>query len=262
MLIEETLTSGMRVWTARPDTEARRPAILVLHERYGPVQHSFNLVEKMAADGYVACVPDIYHRYTGDRGPIERAEARVDPTDEETLEDLDETIAHLRSLAHVDGDRIGIAGFCASGRTPLVFAAARNTAAAIAVFHGGVYPRDYEPIYPGQAPASELIAKLGCPVLGMFGELDRLVPLENVARFRQELEQGAKSYRIRVFAGVPHAWLNSTTADAYRPREAEDAWRTMVSFFKEVFAGEWETATPRQHFERDAAIGFDFASEP
>ena len=227
-------------------------------ERYGPVRHSFNVVERMATDGYVACVPDAFHRYDDDRGPIERAEARIDPTDEEALEDMDETIAHLRSLPYVDGDRIGIAGFCLSGRMPLVFAAARDSATAIAVFHGGVYPREFEPIYPGQAPASELIAKLSCPVLGMFGENDLLLPLENVARFRHELEQGGKRYRIRVFAGAPHSWLNSTTPEAYRPREAEEAWRGMLGFFREVFAGEWEAATPHQHFEPDPEIAFDF----
>ncbi len=50
MLTEETLASGMRVWTARPGTTEPRPAVLLLHERYGPVEHSFNQVEKMAKE--------------------------------------------------------------------------------------------------------------------------------------------------------------------------------------------------------------------
>ncbi len=260
MIVEQTLASGMRFWIARPETLERRPTVLMLHERYGPMQHTFNMVERLAGDGYVACFPDMFHRFTGDRGPIEAGQARIDPTDAETLADLDEVFAHLRALDFVDVDHIGIAGFCLSGRTPLVFAAQRTGAAALAIFHGGVYPRDYAGELAGQQSVAELIPKLSCPVLGMFGELDHLVPLANVARFKSDLERSGLSYRIRVFARVPHAWLNSTSPKSYHAKEADEAWKTMMGFFSEVFDGKWNTPQPRRHFEPDAAIDFDFAS--
>lgn len=257
MLVKETLASGMRVWHARPDTGDPRPAVLLLHERYGPVPYSFDAIEKLAGDGFVACVYDMFHRYQGDRRPIEQAQARVDPTDDEALADLDETIAYLRKLPYVDGDRIGMAGFCLSGRTPLVYAAARDDVSAIAVFHGGIYPRDYEASMPGQQTVAGLIPRLSCPVLGGFGEHDNLVPLENVRRFRGELERHGRSFEIRVFANVPHAWLNHTT-DAYRKREADEAWAMMVRFFTEVFDGTWDGQTVAR-FQADPSIAFDFA---
>ncbi len=260
MIVEQTLASGMRFWIARPETQGRRPAVLMLHERYGPVQHSFSVIERLVADGHVACFPDMFHRFTGDRGPIEAGQARIDPTDAETLADLDEVFAHLRSLDYVDLDHIGIVGFCLSGRTPLVFAAQRTGVAAIAIFHGGAYPRDYAGELAGQESVAELIPKLSCPVLGIFGELDQLVPLANVARFKSDLERCGKSYRIRVVAGVPHAWLNSTNPKAYHAKETNEAWKAMVDFFSEVFDGKWDTPRPRQHFESDAAIDFDFVS--
>jgi len=260
MIEEQTLASGMRIWIARQESGTPRPAVLVLHERYGPVQHSFNMIEKMAAEGYVACVPDAFHRYEGERGPLERAETRFDPTDADALDDLDETIAYLRTLSYVADSQVGMAGFCASGRLPIVFSARRNDVAGIAVVHGGIYPRDYDASLAGQQTVAELIPKLSCPMLGIFGEHDRLVPLENVARARGELDDTGKSYRIRVIAGVPHGWLNTTTPEAYHQAEAEDAWRTMVGFFGEVFAGDWGTAEPRQQFTADPAISFDFGA--
>ena len=259
MIAEQHLASGMRFWIARPETQERRPALLMLHERYGPVQHSFNVIERVAANGYVACFPDMFHRFKGDRGPIEAGRARIDPTDAESLADLDEVFLHLRTLDYVDVDRIGIVGFCLSGRTPLVFAGQRIGVSAIAIFHGGAYPRDYAGEFAGQQPVGEVIPKLSCPVLGVFGELDQLVPLANVARFKSDLERSGKSYRIRVIAGVPHAWLNSTTPKAYHAKEADEAWKTMEDFFSEVFGGKWKTPQPRQHLESDAAINFDFA---
>jgi dienelactone hydrolase len=92
MLDERTLESGMHTWTARPETNERRPAILVLHGRNGPVEHDGcrDRAERFAQEGFVACVPDLYHRFVGDRGPIERSETRYDPTDAQSLADLDE----------------------------------------------------------------------------------------------------------------------------------------------------------------------------
>jgi carboxymethylenebutenolidase len=228
--------------------------VLMLHERYGPVQHSFNCVDRVAQEGFVACVPDVFHRYEGDRAPIENSQGRVDPTDAETIADLDETIAYLRTLPNVDGDRIGIAGFCLSGRTPIVYAAARNDVTAIAVFHGGVYPRDYVPIYPGQQTVAELIPNIPCPVLGGFGELDPSVPLDHIQRFRSELEEHQKSYTIRIYGAAPHGWMNSTIPDRYRPEKSEAAWTNLIGFYRQVFAGEWDTGRARWEFASDRIL--------
>ncbi len=251
MAEERTLDSGMRLWIGRPESPGRRPAVLMLHERYGPVQFSFDAVDRVAQEGFVACVPDMFHRYEGDRAPIEASQARVDPTDAEVLADLDETIAYLRTLPDVDGGRIGIAGFCLSGRTPIVYASSRDDVAAIAVFHGGIYPRDYVPIYPGQQTVAELIPRLTCPVLGGFGELDPAVPLDHIQRFRSELEQHGKSYTVRIYAGAPHGWMNATIPGRYRPEQSEAAWTDFLGFFRQVFAGEWPPDRPVWRFKAD-----------
>jgi carboxymethylenebutenolidase len=251
MLTEETLASGMRVWIAQPDTTEKRPALLLLHERYGPVEHSFNIVKKMAKEGFVVAVNDLFHRYEGDRGPIERAEARLDLTDDEALVDMDETLAYLRTLPYVDGDNIGVVGFCLSGRMPMLYAAARDDVAGIAVVHGGAYPRDFDGSTEGQVPVSGLIPRIGCPVLGAFGEFDRLVPLENVHRFRNELEEAGKSFQILVFAGAAHGWMNTTTPEAFHQEATDAAWGTMVAFFTSVFAGGWPANRIVSRFESD-----------
>ena len=254
MAEERTLDSGMRVWTSHPSAPGKHPAVLMLHERYGPVQHSFDCVDRMAQEGFVSCVPDTFHRFEGDRAPLEKSETRFDPTDADVLADLDETIAYLCTLPNVDGDRIGIAGFCLSGRTPIVYAAARNDVAAIAVFHGGVYPRDYVPIYPGQQTVAELIPVLPCPVLGGFGELDPSVPLDHIQRFRSELEEHGKSYTIRIYGAAPHGWMNATIPDRYRPEQSEAAWTDLIGFYRQVFAGEWDTGRARWEFASDRAL--------
>ena len=149
-IAETQLASGMRLWYARPTENEPRPVLIMLHERYGPVEHSFNVIKRAAESGYVACFPDLFHRYEGPRGPIERSEARYDPTDEQSVSDIDEAVAFMNAQSFVVPNQIGIVGFCQSGRTPMVYAASGRKPTAIGVFHGGIYPRDYEPVFEGQ----------------------------------------------------------------------------------------------------------------
>ena len=189
---------------------------------------------------------------------MERAEARCDPTDEDSLADLDESMAYLRSLDDVDSSNIGMAGFSASGRWPILFAAARNELKGIAVFHGGVYSRDYDPIYTGQGTVSDMIPNISCPVFGAFGEFDFNVPLENAQRFRTELEANRKSYRIKVWANTPHAWGVDDDSGRYRPEEAAEAWQLMTTFFDEVFTDKLDTSRTLWEFESDIAPDYSY----
>lgn len=260
MLTETTTSDGMRIWHTRPDTDEPRPAVLLLHERYGPVEHSFNSLHRFAEYGFVAAMPDFFHRFKGDRGPIERAEDRIDVKDDEVVTDIDATLRFLRTLDYVTEGPVGIAGFCLSGRVPIVYAVARpDEVAAISVVHGGIYPRDYYPDRPGQASVAGIIPEIACPLLGMFGAMDRAVPLENVARLRSELERNGIDYWIRVFAGAPHGWMNSTELDRYREPQSEESWDILSRFFADVFDGVWGGGRTTWLFQPDAEIEYDFA---
>ncbi len=257
MLDELTLASGMQIWCARPDSAMKRPAVIIMHGRRGPIDidGSWDRAERLARDGFVGCVPDLYHRFTGDRGPIEAQESRIDYGDAEYLADLDETIAYLRTLPHVASEHIGVAGFCMSGRISLTFAAARE-AKAVAIFHGGVYTRDFDGTFAGQAPIADFIPKLSCPVLGLFGERDPRVPLANVQRFRNEMEQHGKSYQIRIFRDTDHAWLN-LKSHSYHHESAEAAWGMFTTFLQDVFTGKWTSDRALWRFESDSSVDYD-----
>ncbi len=258
MLTEHELTSGMKVLEARPDTRARRPGVVLLHERYGVDQHTKDLGEKLAADGFVALLPDMFHRFDGDREALRRGDARADMSDDEALADLDEAVAFLRGLPHTT-DQVGIIGVCQSGRQPLLFAAHRHDVASVAVLYGGVGNRDWEPDERRPSSVGDFIQALECPVLGLFGEEDHVVSVENVRRFREELEQANKSYRIRIFRGAPHGWLNDTMPGRYRPEAAEEAWSELTSFLRSTLAGDRDRGHVVWEFASDVSPGYDFS---
>jgi hypothetical protein len=47
---------GMPAFLARPEGAVRSPAVILMHERYGLVQHAKDLAERCARDGYVTAM--------------------------------------------------------------------------------------------------------------------------------------------------------------------------------------------------------------
>jgi len=76
----------------------------------------------------------------------------------------------------------------------------------------------------------ELTADLHCPLLGIFGAEDQNPSPEHVRRIEEELERQHKSYELRVFEGAGHSFLQ-VDRPAYRPEQAQEAWRLIEAFF-------------------------------
>ena len=258
MLEERRVSSGMDVLLARPEAKHPRPAVVLIHERYGIVQHQRDLAERLASEGYVACLPNLFHRFDGDREALERGDITTGIRDDEALADLDDAIAFLRDESYVSGDDIGIIGVCQSGRQPMLYAANRRDVASIVVMYGGVGKNDWESNEARPATVTDLVRDLSCPVLGLFGEEDHVVAVEEVERYRDELERARKSYRIRVYRGAPHGWLNDTMPGRYRREQAEESWGELTKFLRETLDSRWDPDHVTWSFESDIAPTYDF----
>src|SRR5262249_60164523 len=113
--------------------------------------------------------PDRFHRFIGDRKALQKGQVRMDLRDDEALEDLNGAVDYLRKSTNVDGARIGIIGVCQTGRQPLLLAANRNDIAGVVVLYGAVGGREWLGNEARPTPGADLIAKVNCPVLGIFG---------------------------------------------------------------------------------------------
>src|SRR6185312_7516282 len=94
----------------------RAGAVVILHERYGLVQHTLELAQRLAADGYVALAPDLFSRWQGDRAALARGEARVALPDDEVAAVIDRAVDFARERA----PHVALMGVCQSGRYPIV----------------------------------------------------------------------------------------------------------------------------------------------
>jgi carboxymethylenebutenolidase len=243
---------------ALPKTEGRRPAVIILHERYGIDQHTKDLTVRLAHSGFVGLAPDLFHRFTGDREALQKGRIRVDLRDDEALEDLNEAIQYLRSLDGVDASRIGVIGVCQTGRQPLLVAANRNDISGVVVLYGAIGGKEWIGNELRPTPVEELVAQVSCPVQGIFGEADHIISVDDVLRFRACLERARKNYHVRLYRDAPHGWLNDTMPGRYREEAAKDAWSLMMAFLNKCFAGGWDEERISYTFESDFSRKYDF----
>ena len=125
---------------AVPATDAKAPAVVLMHERYGLVRHTRDLAERFARDGFVCIAPDFFHKHPG-QAALHRGDVGYDMTDPEAVAYLEAAIAEVAALPQVDASRIAVKGVCQTGRHPLVLAAQRPIAAAL-VWYGAASQRE------------------------------------------------------------------------------------------------------------------------
>ena len=247
--------SGFR---ALPKAKGRRPAVILFHERYGIVQHTKDLVVKFTQAGYVALAPDLFWRFTGDKKALARGDARADIRDSEALADTAAALEYLKKLDSVDPARIAVMGVCQSGRQAVLPVTHGMDVAACVVFYGAAGGKEWTTDEFRPVLIEDLLAKLSCPLLGVFGEADHIISLDDVLRFRAALERNKKSYHIRIYPDVPHGWLNDTMPGRYRKEAAKDAWNFLLSYLKKMLGNGAAKDRITWTFENDFSTGYDF----
>lgn len=250
-----TTRSGMPVHLAQPAGTGPFPCILVLHERYGLVQHTIDLANKLAGSGYLAAAPDLFHG-APDQEALHRGEVRVEPSDDDAASRLHSVIAALEDRPEADCTRIGIIGACQTGRYSFVLGS-QFPIRACGVFYGATSGWDVTDKRP--VPLEKLIAEVDAPVFAVFGELDHTISVPDVQRLRDTLEKHDKSYHIMVCADAPHGFLNSTMPGRYRPEATAAVWQNLLSYLGANLAG--SPADPRTTwtFECSKHADYDFS---
>ena len=200
-----------------------RGAVVVIQEAFGVNEHIEDVATRFAAAGYHAVAPDLFHRqggvtfgYDGDFGPILEVMMQLD--DASVLADLDAAIELLHQRGFTD-DRIGTVGFCFGGRATFLLALERALGGAVGFYGGGIV-HGRGPKFAALAPRS---STLRTPWLGLFGDADAGIPIDEVEALRDALERAPVPTEIVRYPDAPHGFHCDRRAD-FRPEAAADAW--------------------------------------
>lgn len=260
-LREDELTSfgghhaGVVRFPQNATSDSPAPIIVVSPERYGLVQHTVDIADRFAANGWVAISPDFY---TG----ISEDEAGRLPSlsDADVMEHIDAALAHLADDQRADSTRVVVFGVCRSGSWGLLAAAAHPEVVGVIMLYGGAQPREWDLTADRQRPYAELIGASKAPVLAIYGERDHTMSLEMVTKVRQALEDSRRTYRMKIVKDMPHGWLNNTMPGRYYEDAAEATWVDLLAFLREVDPAQPEAiaATGQFTWEFRAAVGTDY----
>jgi carboxymethylenebutenolidase len=212
----------MPAYVCRPATGGPYPAVIVVMEAFGLNAHVKAVAERVAREGYVTIAPDFFYRFGSPIVPYEdvsRAIGYIQRLDDAALmAEMGVVIQHLKSLAEVRGDRIGVTGFCMGGRIAFLTACRHPAAVKVAIaFYGGGIAAD--------TPAAPLNddARIQCPVLCLFGEADRMIPMDQVRRLEDTLKRLKKTFEVKVYAGAGHGFF-CDDRPSFHPEAAASAW--------------------------------------
>jgi carboxymethylenebutenolidase len=205
-------------YLATPAGSGPHPAVLMIHEWWGLNHDTAILADALAREGYVVLAPDAFRGSLARTSEQAMAQLRSTPR-EQIASDLDAALDFLMNHPAVDSDRVASMGFCFGGTQSMYLGTRADGLAAVVTFYGS------GPIQN----ASELgkMSQNG-PVLGIFGEEDRSIPVSEVRGFENALRRAGIDNEIEVYAGVGHAFVKSDTYN--RGGAPEQAWNRLVAF--------------------------------
>lgn len=238
MLAETISFSGnggddVRAYYSRPLGEGPYPAIILIPHMPGWDEWCRETARRFTQHGYSVLCPDIYCRF-GQGTPEEmsaKARAAGGAKDDDVVGDCEGALRYLKAQPYSNG-RVGVIGMCSGGRHAFL-AACRlgGFAAAVDCWGGGVVAakEDLSPARP-VAPI-DYAARLGCPLLGIFGNEDHSPTPDQVDRLEEELKRHGKDYAFHRYDDAGHGfWYYHT--DRYRPVQAMDSWAKTFAFFE------------------------------
>ncbi len=222
-----TSDGPMEVHGFIPETKAagRRPAVIILQEAFGVNAHVKRVCQRVAAAGYAAFAPELFHR-TGAGLEFGYDEfPKIKPimgalTNAQILEDLRVTYSYISKLPNVDPARIAVWGFCLGGWAATLAACELPLGAAISFYGGGmVRPR------PGFnfTPLLDRFDSIRCPLLLVYGAQDTGIPPEDISAVQSKLTALGKTFEVEIYPDAGHGFFCEDRA-AYHRASAEAAW--------------------------------------
>jgi carboxymethylenebutenolidase len=203
--------------------ETKLPAVIMIHENKGLNDHIKNMANLLAQQGYVVLAADMFNgEVVTEQNDSRRLTQAVRSNPENAINNLQAAVEYVSSLPNVDPSRIASMGWCFGGGQSLQLAlnSQDHPLAATIIYYGSALVTD-----------NSNLSKIKWPVLGVFGDQDRGIPVDKVNEFKATLDEVGVPNEIYIYKGVGHAFANPS-GDNYAPEETQDAWEKTLAFLK------------------------------
>lgn len=227
----ETLEGPMRVYRVRPRRDEAAPppaAVILLQEAFGVNEHIQDVARRIAAEGYLAVAPDLFHRSNTaevDYSDLDTAMALIGELGpDEVIPDVRTVFSALVEQEQIPADRIAVVGFCFGGWAAFAAATALPLAASVVFYGPG--------IVSGTHAVLTRVAGISGPVLMHVGDADPTIPAEDLAAIRAAARETGVDLRLVVHPGTGHGFHCDLRPDVYDADAAGRAWLQTVDFLE------------------------------
>ncbi len=211
-------------YLARPE-RGSGPGILVIQEWWGLSGDLKVMADRLAAAGFTALAPDLYHGEVANHDEMDKAASLMGsmPADR-AARDMSGAIDYLLADAGTEGAAVGVMGFCMGGMLTFLIAANRGDVVKAAVPFYGFPSGESEPDWSG----------LTAVVRGHMAEFDDFFGPEAAAALEAKLQGLGKDVTLTVHPGSGHAFMGPHNALGTLDEDlAGRVWTEAVAFLHE-----------------------------
>lgn len=200
--------------------DGQGPAVLVLHPWWGLNETIRAFCRRLAAAGFVAFAPDLYHGKI--TAIIEGAEQLAQASFQRSAENQAEVKAAARLLSDMNGQPpggIAVIGFSMGASYAVdLSTTAPELVRAVVLFYGA-----------GEGDYSQSQASY----LGHFAENDLYEEEEYIVAMEEGIRAAGRPVTFHTYPGTGHWFFEADRADAYNEQAAEMAWERTVAFLRD-----------------------------
>lgn len=213
------------------------PAVIIYMDALGMRPVLTGIAERLARNGYVALLPDLFYRAGAYRVPPPKeifasadAMTIIGPLMATTgagkaAEDTGYFLDYLDGRSDVAG-KVGVVGFCMGGGMAIAAAGTYpGRIAAVASFHGGRLATD------AQDSPHLYASKIKSEVYIAVADNDQSYPPEMAKRLEDAFNQAGVNFRSELYAGALHGWMKPDFP-IYNEEAAERGWRELLALFE------------------------------
>ena len=197
----------------------RGPAVVVMQEWWGLVDHIKDLCERLSYEGFFALAPDLYHGEKA-KSPEEAGKLSMALNISEAAKDMRGAADYLIGLDGAAPKKVASIGFCMGGQLALYAACEFPELFGAAIDFYGIHPQ----VKPD-------VARLSGPVQFHFANRDKSTPPDKANALIQQIREAGKEVEP-YFYDADHAFFNDTRPTVFNPEAATLAWERTLAFLK------------------------------
>lgn len=202
------------------------PGVVVIQEYWGLVDHIISVCDRLAAEGYTALAPDLFHGEKA-KEPDEAGKKMMALKLDVAAVDMGAAAQWLVQSEQASGAVLGALGFCMGGGLALILASQQPEIRATAAYYG---------VIPWEEASPDLTRIRG-EVVGHWGTRDESNPPERVEQLQKRLQDAGVQTEFFWYEGAQHAFFNDDRPEVYDQAAAQLSWeRTLAVFRRQLMA--------------------------